>query len=194
MAFGYSIHEDRYFPAKLWSGSLAGVNHIPICGMIIATDLLRATPGRVFSRLEYLEDYALQLFSLQATRFPPIILDKQFSGISIRDPAGALPNTVNERDRTKWNRSLAELSYLLAQSKSNALPIMSLPSISNNSLALNDLSHREKRALMVIRVLRGASLFFRNPKKAMTYARSAREGYQSRGVRGLLSALAHARR
>lgn len=118
----------RYYDPAKFADSIGGANHIPFCGIVFPAKALAGIfdmhemPGML-----YLEDYCLQLLNLYRHDFFPVVLDRLFVGISIRECG----NTVTEQDRTRWNISasamypdvLASASILISVGQRSVAPL-----------------------------------------------------------------------
>lgn len=103
--------EIRYFPPTVWCTALNGINSIPINGQIISRTLLQYVDRELFARIVYFEDFALQLFAITQPRCNVYVLDQLCGGISIRRDG----QSITAKDRTIWERSMAELAATFAQ-------------------------------------------------------------------------------
>ncbi len=104
-------HPGRYFPANEFLSSLSGFNYTPLCGVIFSRSTLISIPKSVYSTVVYYEDFMTILFAILSPSFFPVVVGRLYAGISVR----ATGNTITETDRSKWNRSMAELvSHLVS--------------------------------------------------------------------------------
>jgi hypothetical protein len=153
---GYHGTAARYFPAQDFVLSLSGVNHIPICGMVVSRDMLRSVPDRVYDRVVYYEDYSILLYSMLDRSFLPIVVDKLYAGISLHN----VGNSVSDVDRTKWNVSMSELvACITCQASAGALLTMPMPSsqmLPPGGEVLQYLSGSERFVVQTLRILRTA--------------------------------------
>jgi hypothetical protein len=115
----------RYFAGDKFIFCLTGENHIPFCGAIFPRTVLVTINRRAYETITYLEDYFLLQLALLTISAPPIVIEKLFAGISIRETG----NTVTEKDRTKWNRSMAEMISHVVADQYQRSPLLSLKSI-----------------------------------------------------------------
>jgi len=104
------VQKGKHFLASEFPSGLNGVNSVPNCGMILPTAAVRAVPDQCYEYIVYFEDFLHQLYALLYAEVVPIVFRGLVAGISIR-PEG---NSVTEKDRSKWNASLAELVSFLA--------------------------------------------------------------------------------
>jgi hypothetical protein len=129
----------RLFPAKQYLASLSGENHSPFCSVLLTRDTLRAIPARFYDTVTYYEDFMTILFALTSRNNLPIVVDKLFAGISVRQSG----NTITERDRSKWDRSMSELvSHMVNQeSTSSILSLAPSSYLIGTSAYRGELSH-----------------------------------------------------
>ena len=130
-AISYRSQEARYFPARLFMGTLSGHNHTPFCGALFARNVLLAIPHKAYETVTYYEDFMTTLYALLSGNCFPIVVDKLFAGISLRESG----NTVTEKDRTKWNQSMSELVAILVSAKSGSAQLLSLQTLPGNFVA-----------------------------------------------------------
>ncbi|KND55045.1 hypothetical protein BPUN_3402 [Candidatus Paraburkholderia kirkii] len=119
----YRSAEGRLFSSQRFLSSLSGHNHSPFCGVMFQRSALLAIPSRVYETVTYYEDFMTILNTLLSRDCFPIVVDKLYVGISLR----ATGNTVMEKDRTKWDRSMSEMVAHLINSP-GASQMLSLPS------------------------------------------------------------------
>lgn len=157
----------RYYSSE-WPLNLKGNNHVPMCGIFYSREILLEQPKDTYQNVDLFEDYTLSMYSIlnQKSLFfsIPIIV----SGICVREVNSSIPNTVNVNDRTKWSRSLSEVSFLLSNKMDGniLLGISKRANISNNNLPAIILSRDEKKVLAIIRVI---SVFFRLISRPKTF-------------------------
>ena len=112
----------KIFLAKNFIISLTGQNQTPFCGVIYPRSLFGAIPDQCFQTVVYAEDFMSTMFALLMGHYLPVVVDKLFTGISIR-PSG---NTVTEKDRRNWRyANSAIFSHLV--NMPGGPQIMSLP-------------------------------------------------------------------
>jgi GR25 family glycosyltransferase involved in LPS biosynthesis len=150
-ASGYRSAEGCYFVARNFLASLSGQNHTPFCGALFDRSVLLKIPSCAYDKITYYEDYITILIAILAQNCFPIIIDKLFVGISLRESG----NTVTEKDRLKWDKSMSELVSCLVN-----LPeishMLSLPSSSFTS------PHEEPESFLGRCMTKIKSLGFRN--------------------------------
>jgi hypothetical protein len=106
---GNKLTNGRHFPGNRFMGSLAGVNNNPFCSVIFPRKTFEDLDSKVYSSVEYAEDYFLILKTLYQESVP-FVFDGQLVGISIRESG----NTVTEFGHPKWLRAKANVAYSLA--------------------------------------------------------------------------------
>jgi hypothetical protein len=119
----YRSVEGHFFSSQRFLSSLSGQNHSPFCGVIFERGALLAIPPRVYETVTYYEDFMTILNTLLSLKCFPIVVDKLYVGISLRNSG----NTVTETDRTKWDRSMSEMVSHLLNSPGTS-QMLSLPS------------------------------------------------------------------
>ena len=112
----------RYYSASDFVRSLTGHNHTPFPGAIYPKKALTSIPAKAFETINYFEDFFILQHSLLSCEFTPVVVDKLFVGISIRE----FGNTVTEKDRTKWNKSTSEVVSQLSGGNQKAAQMLSL--------------------------------------------------------------------
>lgn len=112
----------RYYSASDFVRSLTGHNHTPFPGAIYPKKALLSIPDSAFATINYFEDFFILQHALLSCKFTPVIVDKLFVGISIRE----FGNTVTEKDRTKWNKSTSEVVSQLSGYDRTAAQMLSL--------------------------------------------------------------------
>jgi len=122
MVESYRSIKQQYFPAQRFICSLSGQNETPFCSVIFSRSSLLSIQDITYEKITYLEDYMTILNVLLTNGSIPIIVNKMYVGISIRETG----NTITEVDRTKWNRSMSELVSSLVNSSSYS-QMLSLP-------------------------------------------------------------------
>jgi hypothetical protein len=170
----YSIIAGRYFYARDWALSLSGENHIPFCGMIVPTQLVRALDPRLFERVVYYEDFAIQLSGLMSSATVQIVVEKLFSGISVRETG----NSITVPDRTRWDKSYAEMIACLCPDPRNPnlfslcpLPAINLPAARRPPMEA--VSRQERSLLLAYRLMLGLIIIACNPRHWLERARKA---------------------
>lgn len=118
----YRSKPARRFAAKDFLASLSGENHSPFCGVLLSRAALLNISLAVYESVTYFEDYMTTLSALLEQDCFPITVDKLFVGISLRRSG----NSVTEKDRRTWNRSMSELVSHLVNS-SDCSQMLSLP-------------------------------------------------------------------
>lgn len=103
---GHRLAEWEILPA--WRGegvyrALGGMNHTPICSMVLPAAALKRAVAGVSARGDYYEDYFLLLRLLGTQPVDIAVLPTVIAGISLRDGQ----NTVTEIDRSRWHLSYA---------------------------------------------------------------------------------------
>jgi hypothetical protein len=101
----FPFDSNSYFPPKRFMASLTGSNFIPFCGVLYDRDILLSIPYEIYDTVKYYEDYVTMLFAVMVKKQFPVVVDKLFTGISIR----ASGNAVTEIDRSKWDKSLSNV-------------------------------------------------------------------------------------
>lgn len=118
----YQSSVRRVFPAKEYILSLTGYNRTPFCGAIFARNALLSIPQHAYDTVTRYEDFITMLFTLLGTNALPIVVDRLYCGISIREYG----NSVTEQDRSEWDRSMSELvSHVVTMD--GASQLVSLP-------------------------------------------------------------------
>lgn len=111
---------QRSWPAEGWRQLFAGVNALPICGLVMPRARLQARLDAFEFRHDLSEDYALFLLVLTDPELPPVVeLPGTFAHISIR---GDGQNSVTMPDRRPWVRDIALYLRDLTQSGAVAGP------------------------------------------------------------------------
>ncbi len=128
----------RRFAASSFLQSLTGFNHTPFCGAVFSRSSLASLTSEACAKVTYYEDYMTLLLGLLGSRSVPIVVDRLYAAISIRESG----NTVTETDRTKWNASMAELVSQLVSDPGLA-QLLSLPSVGGEASgrSLAELQH-----------------------------------------------------
>ncbi|MBL6457832.1 hypothetical protein JMJ55_21060 [Belnapia sp. T6] len=195
----YHGREARYFPAGDFGKSLGGVNHIPFCGMIVSRAVLKSIPESTYDWVVYYEDFSVLLHALLSPGALPIVVDRLYAGISMRDSG----QSVNEIDRTKWDVSMSNLvASITCHAPAGALmtipaprhrpPISApheAPSAGIEPLAY--LNRGERLILLCCRVVRAALKFSLSPSLWKTQGRILiRAGVQG-GPRSVLRTMAN---
>jgi hypothetical protein len=193
---GYSNKPGRYYPAEDVTLSLGGLNHIPICGMLIPRASINAMPRWTFDRVTYFEDFAMLLHALLHSSVIPVVVDKLFAGISLRVSG----NAVTEVDRTKWNASMSELvAWIACGSPPGALLTMPMPQRSRrvelpeSPVAVEPLKHlsrMERTMVLTWRATRTAIRVALAPTRVTRRVAAAWRIVCAEGVTGLLRAMA----
>ncbi len=119
----YQSEEGRYYAARRFMASLSGQSHTPFCGVIFDRSSLLSIPVSVYDTVSYYEDYMTTLYTLLVQNCFPIVVDRLFVGISIRETG----NTVTALDRSKWNQSMSEMVSHLVNAP-DISHLLSLPS------------------------------------------------------------------
>ncbi|WNC89264.1 glycosyltransferase family A protein [Paraburkholderia sp. FT54] len=119
----YRSVEGHFFSSQRFLLSLSGQNHSPFCGVVFERGALLAIPPRVYETVTYYEDFMTILNTLLSLKCFPVVVDKLYVGISLRNSG----NTVTEMDRTKWDRSMSEMVSHLLNSPGTS-QMLSLPS------------------------------------------------------------------
>ncbi len=119
----YQSEAGHYFLANRFLASLSGNNHTPFCGVLFNRSALLAIPSHVYDTVTYFEDYMTTLYALLVRNCFPVVIDRLFVGISIRETG----NTVTETDRSKWNQSMSEMVSHLVNAP-DISHLLSLPS------------------------------------------------------------------
>jgi hypothetical protein len=118
----YRSSVKMVFPAREYIFGLSGNNHTPFCGAIFARNALLSIPEHVYDTITRYEDFMAILLTLLGTNALPIVVDKLYCGISIRERG----NSVTERDRSEWDRSMSEMvSHVV--NMNGACQLLSLP-------------------------------------------------------------------
>lgn len=126
-ASAYRSTEGPYFKADRFLASLSGQNHTPFCGALLNRTALLAIPNNIYDTVTYYEDYMTILITLLSSKCLPIVVDKLYVGISLRESG----NTVTELDRSKWNKSMSEVVSHLVTAPSTSLMLSLYPHISS---------------------------------------------------------------
>ena len=145
-----SVHPIRRFPASHFAASLTGQNFTPFCGVILDRESIAGTPGEVFDRITFFEDYTLILAALVNQGSLPVSLGVLASGISMRSG----DHSATQSDRRPWNSSLAELSHFITQSPSSALvlsigDLMNIESVNPDAGPGSDVECHRKDSVLV---------------------------------------------
>jgi hypothetical protein len=98
----HSEQSSSYRAAHLFR-VLRGLNFVPICSMILPVALMQDRISKVQALGNYNEDYFILLLALTSSRIEVCLLDCELSSVSIRGEE----NTVTQKDRSGWHRSLA---------------------------------------------------------------------------------------
>lgn len=160
----------KRFHSREWYLNLRGENHIPICGAFYSREILLEQPKETYQKIDLFEDYTLSIYAIfnQKSIFfsIPIIV----SGICVRKIDSSIPNTVNVKDRTKWSRSLAELSFLLSN-RLNGNVLLALSQrgdIPDNNQQNISLKRYEKAILIIVRMVSVGFRLVANPKRVVS--------------------------
>ena len=140
---------SRYFSPKNHLFSLTGSNYIPFCGIIFPAKSLCFLTERAVKSVTYCEDYFLELSNIFSQKYFPVVIDKLFIGISIRE----VGNTVTETDRTKWKMSTQSAYYYALERGGIA---MSFPI--NQQTSINDYGTKLIFRTFIVRVLKKIKL------------------------------------
>jgi hypothetical protein len=192
------------FRSDDWQQNFSGINHIPSCGVFYSRELVTEVPDASFNSVKYYEDFAISSFVMLNPRAAFFNIPVLTAGISIRShPDEVVKNTVTEKDRSKWNQSLAELSYLYAEQKKNnivrgiggtlALNIQQIEYNSKQSLystQSHSLSRSDRAALVISRTAKGAFYFSVKPHLYAGNIRRYMTEARNKGLRGLVRAVA----
>jgi hypothetical protein len=168
----YSIIPGRYFFARDWAMSLSGDNYIPFCGMIVPTQLVRTLDPRLFERVVYYEDFTIQLSGLISPGTVQIVVEKLFSGISVRETG----NSITVQDRMRWDKSYVEMIACLCSDprNPNLFSLWPLPAINPVSPAaqpaawrpsMEAVSRPERSLLLAYRLTLGLIIIAGNPRR-----------------------------
>ncbi len=119
----------RFFNPQELLKSILGYNSIPFCGIIFPRkSILKKINDNIVTSITYYEDYYVELSNMFLYDFFPVIIDRLFVGISIRESG----NTITERDRTKWNISCSSMFYHVVCNGGILFSCRDIKSINNN--------------------------------------------------------------
>ena len=132
----YRSTEGRYFPAHQFMNSLSGHNHSPFCGVIYPRGALLSINPDIYSAVTYYEDFMTTLTVLLSNYIFPVSVNKLIAGISLRKAegtAGETGNTVSEKNRSKWDKSMSELVSQLVNAKGKPSQLISVSAMNSSS-------------------------------------------------------------
>jgi hypothetical protein len=166
----YSAEEGRYYQSKKWMHSLSGENHIPFCGMIVPTEVVRALNPRLVEHVVYFEDLALQLHALMHPSAIQIVVGRLLAGISVRGKG----NSITAMDRTVWNKSYAEMVACICRDSRwpNLFSLWPPPSMIDTG-ALAGMSRPERSLVLAYRLVRGILIVVSSPRHWASRTRTA---------------------
>lgn len=101
----FASSPGRYFDGSRFVASLSGQNHTPFCGVLFTREALERIPSQVYHTVTYYEDYMTILYTLLSKDYLPVVCNKLFVGISIRESG----QTITLEDRSNWDRSMSEM-------------------------------------------------------------------------------------
>jgi hypothetical protein len=192
------------FRSDDWQQNFSGINHIPSCGVFYSRELVTEVPDASFNSVKYYEDFAISSFVMLNPRAAFFNIPVLTAGISIRShPDEVVKNTVTEKDRSKWNQSLAEFSYLYADQKQNnivrgiggalAINIQQIEynsKQSRHSTQSYSLSRSDRAALVISRTAKGAFYFSVKPHLYASNIQRFITETKNKGLRGLVREVA----
>lgn len=182
----YRSKKQHYFSALKFMCSLSGNNQTPFCGVIFSRGQLLKIPDIFYDTVTYLEDFMTTLNTLLTYGSIPVVVNKLYVGISIRETG----NTITETDRTKWNRSMSELVSNLV----NATTYSQMLSLPVNKICDHDMSNGElaqikaqldmitsSRSWRITRPMRGVMRLIRGQLTLKEFASRVRDILSAQG-------------
>jgi GT2 family glycosyltransferase len=186
----YRGKEARLFPAQDFAKSLGGQNYIPMCGMIVSRQVLKAIPNFVYDRVIYYDDFSLLLHALLSPDVLPIVVDRLYAGISLRE----FGNSVSETDQAKWDMSMGNLVASITCS-APAGALMTMPVQRSQPLTriepLMYLSDHERLIVLLWRAARATARLSISPKMWRIQSVTLIKTALHEGPRGALRVMAH---
>ncbi|MCD4510013.1 hypothetical protein LQT97_02070 [Brucella pseudogrignonensis] len=198
-----SLVAERRFASADWPLNFTGSNYVPMCGIFYSRTILLQQPSETYGKITYYEDYTVSLFAMLNPESIFFSIPKLVSGISIRDAQNGLENTVNVKNRIKWNQSQAELAhYICANTSSNiafsigeSFGVYSKErSIDRNEANKNyDLNWTDRKSIAISRLIMGLFAFIFHPRHYKTNISGLLSATKSGGIRGFVRSIADMR-